>query len=434
METILSYREESYGSAGDSVVVAETDKDVSGRGWGKEIATWCLYLVAFLTPIFFLSLTPSAIYAKETIVSLIVFVAVIAWLAEFLSSGSFRYTHTIFNTVTGVFLAVLFVSTILSKHFFTSLWGADATGEKFLSWLVFALLFLLVGSCIDRPKSVWMIAFLFLSSSLLGLVTLLQLFGLNVFSWLGALGSQFNPVGTLNALMVFYGFIAVLGVGILSHFKEFSGGESRMERWFRYVVFAGVGLSLLNMLLVNFQIVWVAFSAGMVVFLGFTFKDAFSVRREGGGPMLGGISFYLPLFLLIISVLLYLVPGPLFGINLSIPLEVSPSMGATWDIAKAALRDRPFFGSGLSTFLLDYNLFRDPALNQTDFWAVKFFHGSSFALTTLATTGIVGMAALLLWVATLLISFVRAMFRDARVDSVRLALFSALVFGVLMWA
>jgi tetratricopeptide (TPR) repeat protein len=434
METILSYREESYDPADDSVVVAETGKDISGRSWGKEIATWCLYLIAALAPIFFLSLTPSAVYAKEMIISLLALVALLGWCASFLSSGTFRYVHTITNSAIAVFLAILFVSTILSKNFFTSLWGADATGEKLLSWIVFALVYVLIGSLIDRKKTSGMIALFFLSSTLLGLMTLLQLFGVNVFSWFGIAGSQFNPIGTMNALSVFYGFIAVLGVGILSHLKKFSGGETYIERWFRYAVFSGGGLAFLNMLFINLQVLWIAFAAGMVILLGFNFKSAFSERREGGAPVLGGASFYLPLFLLIISVLLYLVSGPLFGIAVNVAPEISPSASATWDIAKAALKDRLFFGSGPATFLLDYNLFRDSALNQTDFWAVKFFHGSSFVLTSLATTGIVGVLALLALVVMTLIGFVRAMFRDARIDPVRLAIFAALVFGFVMWA
>lgn len=432
METILSYREESYGPADDSVVVAETGKDVSGPGWGKKIATWCLYAIAFLTPIFFASVTPSAGYAKEAIITVLVFAAGIAWLAHFLSSGSFRYTHTPLNAATGILLAAFFVSTILSRHFFTSLWGADATGERFLSWLVFALAYVLTGSLIDVKKSVRMIAFLFLSSTLLGFATLAQLFGADIFSWFGA-GNQFNPVGTLNALMVFYGFIAVLGAGIVSHVRQFVGGEHRIDRWFRYIVLAGTILAFINMLLVNFQAVWIAFAVGMAILLGFNFKDTFSMRREGGVPTLGGVSFYLPLFLLILAILAYLVPGPLFGITVGVPAEISPSMTATWNIAQATLKDRIFFGSGPATFLLDYNLYRDPALNQTNFWAVKFFHGSSFALTMLATVGVIGVLALLLWVAVMLFSFVRAMFLDTRVDSIRLAIFSSLVFCLVMW-
>lgn len=434
METILSYREESYDPAEDSVVVAETDKDIVEGSWTKKIATWCLYAVAFLAPIFFLPFTPAAAYGKEVVVSLLIFIAFLAWLANFLSSGSFRYTRTALNTATGIILAALLIATILSKHFFTSLWGADATGEKFLSWLVFALTYLLVGSLINRQKSLRMIALLFLSSSLLGPATLLQLFNINIFSWLGVVNAQFNPIGTRNALMVFYGIIAVLGVGILSHIKKSTEDEKWIGRWFGYIVFIGTALAFLNMILVNFRSVWIAFAAGMVVLLGFNFKDAFGTKRQGGAPILGGISFYLPISLLIISVLLYLIPGTLFGINIAVSPEIYPSMRATWNIARATLKDGIFFGSGPATFLLDYTLYRDPTLNQTNFWAVKFFHGSSFTLTTLATTGIVGALALLMWVATLLISFVRAMFRDTAVDPLRFALFSSMVFGLFMWA
>lgn len=437
METILSYREESCDPAEDSVVMAETGKDIAERKWGKYIATGCLYLAAFLAPIFFLPFTPSAAYGKEMVVSLLIFIAFLAWLANFLSSGSFRYTHTPLNAATGIILVALLIAAILSKHFFTSLWGADATGERFLSWLVFALAYFLIGSLINRQKSLRMIALLFLSSSPLGLATLLQLFSINIFSWLGVANTQFNPIGTQNALMVFYGLIAVFGIGILSHVKRSTGDEKWIGRWFEYIVLIGTVLAFLNMILINFRSVWIAFAAGMAVLLGFNFKDAFGIKRRGGAPILGGISFYLPIFLLIISVLLYLIPGTpgaLFGINVAVAPEISPSMRATWNIAQATLKDGIFFGSGPATFLLDYTLYRDPTLNQTNFWAVKFFHGSSFALTTLATTGLVGALSLLLWVITLLISFIRAMFRDTEVDPLRLALFSSMAFGLFMWA
>lgn len=432
METILAYREESYDSTDDSVVIVETGKDTSWRGWDKKIATGCLYLMAIFTPIFFLPFTPSAAYAKEIMTALLIFVAVIAWLIGFLSSGSFRYTRTALNGATLIFLAILLVSTIFSKNFFTSLWGADATGERFLSWFVFALAYFLIASLLNAKKSIRMVGLLFVSSALLGLATLLQFFGINIFAWLGA-GDQFNPVGTMNALTIFYGFIAVLGVGIISHARQFAGGEIRIGRLFRYVVLAGTILTFVNMFFINFQAVWIAFAAGMAVLLGFNFRDIFDSRREGGVPALGGVSFYLPLFLLILSVLFYLMPGGFWGISAGLPAEISLSAHVTKNIAKAVLQDRFFFGSGPATFILDYNLYRDPILNQTNFWAIKFFHGSSFALTALATTGIAGIAALLLWAVVLFLGFLRAMFRDLFINPMRLAIFSSLVFGLTAW-
>lgn len=432
METFFSYREESREPAEDSGIVAETQKNILLDGWGKKTAIWCLYIVAALTPIFFAPLTLSAAYAKETMTALLIFAAMIAWLVDFLSSGTFRYTRALLNAATLILLAALFISMILSERFFASLWGPDATGERFLSWLVFALLYVLIGSLIDFKKSIRMVGLLFASSALLGLATFLQFFGVNVFSWFGVAG-QFNPIGTANALVVLYGLVAVFGVGICSHIKKFAEGKELVEWWFRYAVFAGTILAFANMLAVNFRVGWIAFAAGMAILLGFNFKDAFDQRRKGDMLAFSGASFYLPFCLLIFSVLLYLMPGPLFGVRLAVPAEIFPSFRVTWDIAKATLEDRPVFGSGPATFLSDYTAYRDPALNQTDFWAVKFSHGFSFAITALATTGIAGVAALLLWVAVLLCGFVRAMFRDAVVDPMRLAIFSALVFSFVMW-
>ncbi|HQK63838.1 MAG TPA: tetratricopeptide repeat protein [Candidatus Staskawiczbacteria bacterium] len=86
----------------------------------------------------------------------------------------------------------------------------------------------------------------------------------------------------------------------------------------------------------------------------------------------------------------YQVPGFTQRAN-----EVFLSQQDSFKIAWQALAKNPVFGSGLGTFSYDFLMFKDPSFSSTMTWGVVFSQAASKILTDLATTGVLGVLALL---------------------------------------
>src|SRR3990170_4676405 len=78
-------------------------------------------------------------------------------------------------------------------------------------------------------------------------------------------------------------------------------------------------------------------------------------------------------------------------------IEIRPSFGATRSIITSTLKSSPLFGSGPNTFDTDWLQNKPKEVNQSDFWNLNFPHGFGLMPTFIATTGIIGTLAWLLF-------------------------------------
>src|SRR3989344_4459585 len=115
------------------------------ESWWRRVARWSLYATAFLTPLLFLPSTIPPTFVKQVAVSLFAFTAFIAWLGESLLSGRIYYKRSLINPAIGILLLALFLSTLMSAQSLRGLVGADDIGERFMSFLVFAVIFFVAG-------------------------------------------------------------------------------------------------------------------------------------------------------------------------------------------------------------------------------------------------------------------------------------------------
>ncbi|OHA13524.1 MAG: hypothetical protein A3G49_00335 [Candidatus Sungbacteria bacterium RIFCSPLOWO2_12_FULL_41_11] len=435
-----------YESTATYEPVEEVKSEGEGRGLAKKIARWFLYFLIFLTPVFFLTYASPVWFGKQIFVYVLGGLAFIAWLVDFLTSGKISYRKSFLNVVIFLLLLVFLLSTFYSLSFYESLWGSDSTGEKLSSFIVFAVLFLLVGSVFKEEDGVKLGLAIFAGSILVGVFSLLQVFGIRLFSGDFAQTFDFNPVGTINSLAVFYGLVLSVGIGVLSHFKEMP--ESRHKKYFFWAVLLSSAVLFLNLfLIVSFKLVWLGLSLAMVILLSLSVRVSARAEEQNAIKRFGGLSFYLPLILLVVSALFYisnfqlnfmdsLTGGPNAPSRWSsrFPAEVSPNMRATFNIGKQVLAENPILGTGPATFIYDYSLYRDPVLNfDRIFWAVKFFHGSALGTTLLSTTGILGFGAFLLFVLLAVVAVLKNTLSSQRAEALRFGIASAVVYGSFMW-
>ena len=435
-----------YESIATYEPVEEAKSEGDGHGFAKKIPRWLLYLLILVTPVFFLSYASPVWFGKQLLVYILGGFAFIAWLADFLTSGKISYRKSFLNVVIFLLLLVFLLSTYYSLSFYESLWGSDSTGEKLSSFIVFAILFLLVGSVFKEEDGVKLGLAVFGSSILVGIFSLLQVFGIRIFSGDYAQTFDFNPVGTINSLAVFYGMVLSVGIGVIAHFKEIP--EDRFKKYFFWAVLVSSALLFLNLfLIVNFKLAWLGLSLAMIILLSLSVRVSARGEGENAVKRFGGLSFYLPLVFLVVSILFYisnfqlslmdsLTGGPAASSRWSsrFPAEVSPNMRATFNIGKQVLAENPILGTGPATFIYDYSLYRDPILNlDRIFWAVKFFHGSALGPTLLSTTGVLGFAVFLLFVLIAVVSVLKSTLSSPKAEALRFGVAAAVVYGSFMW-
>ncbi|MBI3342370.1 O-antigen ligase family protein, partial [Candidatus Curtissbacteria bacterium] len=86
--------------------------------------------------------------------------------------------------------------------------------------------------------------------------------------------------------------------------------------------------------------------------------------------------------------------------NIDTPKNLVLSQRIAWDIATSTIGKRPLFGTGPGTYLFAYTQLKPRAVNGTTTWSVRFDKSSSDFTEIIATTGIVGIIAFIIFVAT----------------------------------
>lgn len=403
---------------------------------------WIVCVSALLVPVFFLPFTPDRTLAKVTLIEAGAVLAAAAWLLGVLLARRLSYRRTPLNAAFLVMAVALVTATALSATPWASFWGSDPTGEKTASLLSLAV-FSFIAASVLRPADARVASGGLLVSFLaLGLLVLSSMFGgrigLAVPGWLDA-----NPVGTPNALAVVLGagFVFALGLTLGS---VTSRGRRVLTRPFAVGAAVTAVVLAAALALIGFRMAWIGIAAIAALALAFNSTKVWprgpksadaDAREEPRRPerALGGLAAG-ALFFILIATLFFTIRGVPFAGRVFPPsLEISPSAAATLAIGRRVLGDDPLFGAGPANFRSAFSRFRDPAINATAFWQVRFGHGFSFLTTAPATIGIVGTAALAALLIVSIIVIGRSLWITEPGDPYLLALGMAAVFVLLEW-
>lgn len=363
------------------------------------VIKWSLRATFFLTPIFFLPLTPYPVdINKQFIFISLVLIATIAWLVKSTKRGRVEYA----KNYAGVPLAALVVFVILSALFS----GARAlslvgqTGgetDTALAVIGFTLFYFLI-SVSFREKGEIKNAFIALMAS--GFVAVLhaalQVFGVSLLPWDFARSGNFNAVGTMNALSLYAGFIGVLSFAVAYYMPV----TKRMRIGTGILASASFILAALIGYWAFFVAVIIALS--LLVFFSRRSEDKKASRRN-----------FLPLGIITVATCMLVLATGIIAIpvpRIAAPREVSPSISASIkiaaDTARAGVKNF-LLGSGPATYPYEYVAHRDMVLNGTLFWNVQFTQGFNAILTVLVSWGIFGTIILLLFLGIIVHTMVR---------------------------
>lgn len=367
-----------------------------------------LMLFAVLLPLWFMPGMANIEIGREIIFSLLLAGALILWLLSILTTGELKYSSSLV-LYGGIFLLIAFgLSTFFSKALLVSLIFGDPSVERF-STMIMGVLFMILASSLLRSigdvKRV--LVLLVLGSGVAGVINFLQLaFGYAPWSYVSALAgsSDFNVVGTVNGLALFFVSVFVLGLGLI-----FSSALSHGKSWIRFSLFASLAVFLLNLLLIHFQTAWIVLLGSITVFFGLMFMymrmgsskskekmESTDERRKRGLNW----RYSVIIFLIAFSVVMLTIRTSVLT-TVTLPTEVSPTFATTWNIAMSVFKEGGkslVFGSGPATFNIDWPRYKDIQINQTAFWSVTFGQGSSWFSTIIPTSGLLGVFAFLFFI------------------------------------
>jgi len=356
-----------------------------------------IYAIVFLVPIWFLPITVDAVgFSKQTLMVLFIVVTLMLWLIKVLNNGELRFKKNILNIIITVFVLIYILATIFSLRPYSSLvgWSTHLSGAL-INVLIFVALYFLIVNNFKGLKETFGLLFMFLiSSGIVSLVGLLQIFNGFIFPWDFTKITSFNTIGTINALGIFSAVILILVTSLLFVVKR---KDVKM-----FLLILGL-LNLIILLSLNFWVLWVVLGIGMAVVLLFGLMRIVKLEEN--------ISWIaLPVTILAFA-LIFILFNPILPFRPELPTEVGLSYNAGIKITKDTLMQKPILGTGPETFVFNYIKEKPAEINNTVFWNTRFSNPPAEILSIASDTGIAGLLAFLVIIVFFVIQAVKSLMR-----------------------
>ncbi|MBM4401082.1 MAG: hypothetical protein FJ045_03940, partial [Crenarchaeota archaeon] len=361
-----------------------------------------IYLLAFLTPLFFLPVVPSILELnKQLLIVGLGGLAFLAWIGKLAWEGRMRVKKNFLLVPLLILLLILALSTVFSVYRDQSMWGGLGTESlSLVTFISLAALFLVITNVFsDRSKVQYLMLTLIGSSALAAVYVLFQIFGKFLLKNPAVAQTSFNTIGSVYAFSVYIGAILIITVAM---FLE------KQHAAVKIVLVVLAFFFTFTLIMINFATALVIFLVGMAVLLGLAIITSGSEEKNR--------TLVFPMVILTLVLLAALIGKSRSIVNVNLPVEVGLSSSASWDVIKGTWKDRFLLGPGLSSFDLAYLKSKPAEINLTNFWSVKFNEGSSRFFTLAATTGFLGILAILFLLGAVLVhifsSFVKIFGRN----------------------
>lgn len=341
----------------------------------------CLHLVVLSVPLFFFTAVPDALeLSKQTVLAALASVAFMAWLGKAVAEKRFSLTRSWLHLIVILFgIGYLAISFLSQDRYLSFVGQLGQQAWSFATVGALILLYIVVVNRVRQTTQVYNLVFSFLASS-----SAVALYGLAQI-WIHG----FNTIGSFFSMAVYLAVPLVMAASLAFHGCRdqvcLLGSEGIGGTFARFIVWLTMASALAVLLVADFWPAWAAVLFGTVLMVGIGYLRT----REVGRPSRLGI----PAILVVVSILFLVIKTP---IQVNVPGEVAPSMHASWLIAQQTLQAHPLFGSGPGTWVYDYAKYRNPLVNLSPFWNIRFDRGFSSFLTLLAAIGIIGTSLLLL--------------------------------------
>jgi tetratricopeptide (TPR) repeat protein len=364
----------------------------------ENISRYAFLLLIIILPIWLLPLTIFPLEMnKAFLFYAVTILAAIFWFISVLQKASFKIPKSGTLLALGGIVAVWLASSLFSSNTILSLVGQGQEVGTFFSLILLGVaLFLASIFFQSEAKAMTFYLMLFVSSWLVFIFQFFRaVFNVTLLPWNIFAAKISNTIGSWNEVGIFFGLIGLLSLVFLELFHP----GRRLKIFF----FISLIVSFLAMAFVNFTTVWIVLGIFLIVFLVYLFSVFLGGRTELGEPRPRKFVNFVVLALLL--VLFFIMAKALtadFVSSLGLTsVEVRPAWSSTWQVVKSSLKEGAILGSGPNTFLYDWLKFKPMEINATLFWSYPFTSGIGLLPSFLATSGILGGVAWLVFFAFL---------------------------------
>ena len=363
----------------------------------EKIGRACLFLIAFLTPFFFLPLTISPVFFdKHILIIVLSLLSFFAYLIKVFQTRKIIYPHSSFSFFLIILLTIVVLSFLFSPYKF-NFYKQITYPDSFINFLVYGLIFFLSSVFLEKKDIKTLLKFSLVGIFIACFFGFLQIIGRFVIPFGFTKQRTFQPVGPLFA----WGVFSALGLFLLPVI-DFKNGKGWSQKFFQQAkraiwLFLLIFFSL-NVIIFNSLFLWLILAISLIFIAAYHFVFFTQSKRTICLLICSAIAL---LFLLIGRYLFFLPP---------LPPELNLTFSSTASIVKSTLTNWRYLllGSGPGTFEYDFLKFKPLGLNQTNFWSFRFSQGANSFLTFLADLGILGFLSLII----LLILFFKSIFEE----------------------
>lgn len=411
-----------------------------------NLPSFLITLLVFLIPIFFIpSLNVSVQTSKSILVFSLVIVSFCLFLVSVLRKGKFEFPVSKTYIAVAVVPVAILISALFSKVPSMSLMGyGSETGTFGFIFLMCMFLFLVLTLFQSEKKIFYSYIAFFTTASIISLFHIVRLFfGPNALS-LGLFTSPTsNTVGGWYDLAIFFGAILVLSIVSIEMLT--------MNRLLKIFSRTLLVVAFCFLVVINFYLLWIVLAVLALLFFVYLFSfeqiSNDNVKQIGADGEVVHIAkrdsnvrkiSVVTLIVLIVSCL-FLTPlvssvgnsiSAMFNLS---SLEARPSWGATIDISKNVLKKDAFWGAGPNRFASEWQLFKPAEINLTPFWDMEFSTTIGFIPTFLTTTGVIGFASWMLFLALFLYTGFVSLFAKGENSFLRYLTASSFFTALYLW-
>ena len=354
-------------------------------GFFDKLIPVSMFMLALGLPIFFTGVTLQGIALdRQMYFYFWLMLGLVAWVSLGVVKGELRIAKTPLDIPILIFTAVYGLSAVFSVdkwHSLVGFFGDPSRGFLPIAALVLAYYFFFSHF---TPKRFFAMAGAFLFSSFLVVVwTIAVVRGIHFMptSW-----EQYAPLSLLGSVSALGAYFALLLPILLTGLFQTSKMKSKVAQYIVRGVLSIMLVAILFLMIALYSYIpWIALFAGMGFFLIFILAQ---IVRPGDQwvwlPML--------IFVFTLSILMmYKGTNSQAFSKARLPVEIAPNLSLSWDIAKGALKENFLIGTGPATYGYNFALYKPETFNQTPFYTVRFYEGSSALFETLTTVGVLGM-------------------------------------------
>ncbi len=350
-------------------------------GYLDDAITFIILIIVGVTPILFLDKT-TEFFETPKLIFLIVATLILlgVWIFSWILKGKVIINKTPLDIPLLIILAIVIISTILAPLKHIAIFGNSPRVQgSTVAWVTYILLYFAISSNLKSLAKIKTFLYVFFGSvSLVAVLSLLSFFHIYLpISFTQAVnftttGSTFSTVALLLMLLP-------LPLISLSHPNKYMPVGFAMA----LSIIFGITVILTGSLSVY---VLLAIEIALCVFVAKPQKNNKTLPW-----------FIIPVAAFVVTLVLAYVPfagNKVQQLENNFPKEVQLPFVSSWKVSASAFRDAPFIGTGPSSYLFDFTLYKPAEYNALSFWNISFDTAYNEFLQVLGTLGGLGLFSL----------------------------------------